>query len=729
MKFSHCCIWSVLLVLGGSAQAQQTDSLAIERSIDSIDVSASQIQSDILRLPDADGAFLYTGKKNEVITPSATGSSLPDKIARQIFAKVPGVFVYDMDGAGNQLNISTRGLDPHRGWEFNIRQNGVITNSDMFGYPASHYSVPLEAVERIELLRGTGALQYGAQLGGMLNFVTKRGDSTRQFSYEGQHSMGSFALLNTYNAFGGRLGRLNYYVFAAAKSRGGYRDGEATKQNAQGIALTYQATANLSVRAEWAHSYYRYRLPGPLTDSMFRANPRQSSRMRNYYSPDIHVPSIDIRWQANKNFRLQWLSSAVLGTRSSVLFDQPATVLDTITAATLQYNHRAVDIDIFRSFTHELRTSTQYRIGKYRHTLAAGAQFMHNRLHRRQQGRGTTNSDYDLSILGGVWRRNIFLNSHNIAVFAENSLRITQKIALQLGARAEIGSSRMSGDIIYYPAEQLPVNIKNQRILFGGGLQWQISENTQIYSSFAQSYRPVLFKDLIPSSVYERVDSNLRNSSGYNAEIGFRGQWRFLRWDVGYFILQNNHRFGLLAQSDTQGNYYTLRTNIGNSRTHGAELFIQADIQPLAGLHLQIFTSTSIMDGRYTSGLLRVGVENTSIAGNKIESVPNLITRNGLRVQYECFTLNVLYSYTAATFADALNTELPNSTGSVGIVPAYSVWDIGLRAQITQSIALSLNVNNVANTSYFTKRPQLYPGAGVWSSDGRSFNITLLTRL
>ncbi|MEI9944007.1 MAG: TonB-dependent receptor plug domain-containing protein [Chitinophagaceae bacterium] len=98
--------------------------------------------------------------------------------------KYPGVFIYDMDGSGNQINIAARGLDPHRGWEFNNRKDGIITNSDMYGYPASHYSMPLESIARIELVRGTGSLQYGAQFGGMLNYVTKQGDTTRPFSFE-----------------------------------------------------------------------------------------------------------------------------------------------------------------------------------------------------------------------------------------------------------------------------------------------------------------------------------------------------------------------------------------------------------------------------------------------------------------------------------------------------------------------------------------------------------------
>ena len=132
----------------------------------------SWMRKDINRLPDEENGFLNSGKKTEVITVSATNANIAIKTGRQLFAKIPGVFVYDMDGSGNQLNISTRGLDAHRSWEFNIRQNGVIINSDMYGYPASHYSAPMESFEKIELIRGTGSLQFDAQFGGMINYIT-----------------------------------------------------------------------------------------------------------------------------------------------------------------------------------------------------------------------------------------------------------------------------------------------------------------------------------------------------------------------------------------------------------------------------------------------------------------------------------------------------------------------------------------------------------------------------
>ncbi|MEY4202609.1 MAG: hypothetical protein RL013_311, partial [Bacteroidota bacterium] len=76
--------------------------------------------------PVANG-FIWSGKKNEVISVQNLDAAIAEKVPRQVFSKIPGVFVYDMDGAGNQTNISTRGLDPHRGWEYNIRVNGIIS--------------------------------------------------------------------------------------------------------------------------------------------------------------------------------------------------------------------------------------------------------------------------------------------------------------------------------------------------------------------------------------------------------------------------------------------------------------------------------------------------------------------------------------------------------------------------------------------------------------------------
>ena len=277
-----------------------------------VNIIGQEQRNQVTRLPAISGTYIFDGKKSEVISLKTLDANITDKTGRQIFAKVSGVFVYDMDGAGNQMNIATRGLDPHRGWEFNIRKDGVITNSDMYAYPASHYSVPLESVDRIELVRGTGSLQFGAQFGGMLNYVSKQADTSKKLGFESYNTIGSFNLLSSYNAINGKLGKWKYYAYFAKKSRDGYRKNEHTDYEAQGVQLCYELNANLTLRADWARSYYLYRIPGPLTDALFQTDPTQSTRSRNYFSPTINIPSLNIKWKLADKTDVEITSSALI---------------------------------------------------------------------------------------------------------------------------------------------------------------------------------------------------------------------------------------------------------------------------------------------------------------------------------------------------------------------------------------------------------------------------------
>ena len=719
-----------LLLIQGLVLAQVSDAptgvIKNAKSLDSITI-ISYLNQNILRpLADIQGTYIFSGKKSENIKLLQIPADITNKIGRQVFAKIPGIFVYDMDGSGNQINISARGLDPHRGWEFNTRKDGILTNSDMYGYPASHYSMPLESIDHIELVRGTGSLQYGAQFGGMINYVTKQGDTTRPISFENITTIGSYSTLSTFNAIGGKKGKFKYYAYLQKKSRDGYRKNEHTNAESEAIIITYEPTKNISIRAEWARSKYLYRIPGGLTDSMFYADPQQALRSRNYFSPDIYIPSLTINWQLAAKTAIQFTSSAVLGKRSSVQFDKPTNIKDTINAATMQYNNRQVDIDQFNSYTSEIRLLQQYKTGFKISALSAGLQYMNNDLHRTQLGKGTTGSDFDLSLVSPAWGRDLHFKTKNIALFAENKLQLFNNFSFTVGARIEAGKTQMSGTINYYPENAIPVTISHHFPLLASGFSYKPNKNIEFYGGWSQAYRPMLFKDIIPGSLYEKVDPAIKDSRGYNAEAGFRGSWKSLRWDINGFLLSYKNRFGSLAEMDNTGAFYTYKTNIGNSLTTGTEIFIQADWIVGNKTSLTIFTSTAFMHARYTNAFVKSADKNISIKGNKVESAPNLISRNGVTLRHKMFSLSALYSYTSQTFADALNTRIPTkTTGAVGLIPSYGLLDLNTSFRFSKNLDIRLNVSNLINKQYFTKRPTFYPGPGVWSSEGRNASISV----
>ena len=728
-KMNRLLFILIALAFATTAVGQVTTDIAEFYELSSITVVANRIPQDIKRLEPIQGTYIYSGKKSEVIDLTQKNVAMTEKYGRQIFAKIPGVFVYDMDGTGNQLNISTRGLDPHRGWEFNIRKDGILTNTDMYGYPASHYNVPMEAVERIELVRGTGSLQYGAQFGGMLNYISKQPDSTKKISFESINTAGSYGLVSTYNRVSGKIGKFRYSAWMNKKSLTGYRDNSDSQYSSEAISLFYDATKNLHFKLEWTHSNYITSLPGALTDSLFHANPKMATRSRNYYNPNIHVPSLTIDWNITSSTKLRLTTSAVLGKRNSVLFDKPATIPDTIVPTTLQYNNRQVDVDHFNSYTTELRVLHSYKLLKQKSSLTFGVQFMNNDLHRQQQGLGTTGSNFDLTLVNTGWGRDLHFKTNNLALFIENCWQLTKRFSINTGARIEMGKSNMNGNTNYYSDDALPNKIKHTFPLFGVSTQYDVTDKLNFYAGWSQAYRPVIFKDIVPQSIYEVSDKNLKDAYGYNAELGFRGKWKYLKWDVTGFYLQYNNRIGTLAQTDTADNLIIFRTNIGNSRTAGLELFVQGSFSFGNKATLSLFTSTSLMGARYQDATVKSGKENVSVSGNKVESVPLWITRNGFTLNYSVVSFSALYSYTSESFADALNTVTPSASAATGLVPSYQLIDLNLTFRLTDKIKFQINANNILNESYFTKRPQFYPGPGIWPSDGRTFSGTVSLKI
>ena len=108
-------LWLFLCLGSITSFSQNTTDTFTVRELQEIMIK-SWMRNDIDRLPEVQNNIITTGKKSELINLGSTNANISIKTGRQLFSKVPGVFVYDMDGSGNQINISTRGLDPHRSW-------------------------------------------------------------------------------------------------------------------------------------------------------------------------------------------------------------------------------------------------------------------------------------------------------------------------------------------------------------------------------------------------------------------------------------------------------------------------------------------------------------------------------------------------------------------------------------------------------------------------------------
>ncbi len=110
--------------------------------------------------------------------------------------------------------------------------------------------------------------------------------------------------------------------------------------------------------------------------------------------------------------------------------------------------------------------------------------------------------------------------------------------------------------------------------------------------------------------------------------------------------------------------------------------------------------------------------------GNKVEFVPNLNFKTGIKFGYKNLLSNIQYTYLSEQFTDATNAKEGNLSGVIGQIPAYDVLDISLSYTYRQ-FKLEAGVNNLTNNYYFTRRATGYPGPGIIPSPDRNFYTTL----
>jgi len=641
-------------------------------------------------------------------------------------AKVPGIHIWESDPSGIQIGIAARGLSPNRSWEFNIRQNGYDIAADPFGYPEAYYNPQLQAVQRIEIVRGQGALQYGPQFGGMVNYILKNGTEINQpFEFETQQTIGSNGLINSFNAIGGKKGKVNYYSFYDQRNGEGWRDNSQFFSKAGFGSVTYHLTKQVSINFELMHSHTRSQQAGGLTDAQIKKDAQQSFRSRNWMDIKWTTPAISIQYEMNDHSRWNTKIFGTIGDRNSVGFLQSILVKDSINKATNQFNNRIVNIDQYRNYGLESRFITDYFIGKMKNTISSGIRLYTGNTHRFADGKGTTGSDYDV-IIEGLYPRDIHFKSNNAAVFIENIFRVTEKLLIIPGIRYEWLEGAASGRNGFNSSGE-SINLQNitrsrSFVLSGIGSEYHLTTNTEFYANFSQAYRPIQFANLQAPPTTDIVDTDLKDAKGYNIDLGYRGKVKnYIQFDISGFYLQYNNRVGTITPSNTN---YRLITNVGGSTSKGLETYIE--FNPIRAFtnsnktDLILFSSYAFTDAKYSGNH-----QDANTKGKKVENAPQDILRAGVSFGYKSFLITNQLSHVGAAFSDANNTVVPIANGNTGLIPSYTILDFTASYKFSKYLNIKAGINNVADVRYFTRRAGGYPGPGALPADGRNFFVSI----
>ena len=654
------------------------------------------------------------------------------KLDRGIIAPIN---IIEYDGAGLQIGIGGRGLNPKRTAHFNTRQNGYDISADALGYPETYYTPPAEAINKITILRGAASLQFGPQFGGMIDFRLKDGpkNPNKKTEFITSNKYGSYNQFHSFSSFASKTKKLKTYSFYHLKTGDGWRENSKYTSHTGYLSLDYMPKDGFNIKLQLTHHQYLAQQAGGLTDKQFYKNPQASFRERNWFNVNWNIAALIFNYNFNKDF---WINSkffGVLAERNSAGFIQPSTQSDSGLERTLITGK-------FQNIGNETRVVKRYKFYKKKNGVFIAGIRAYKGWTQTGQGTADTSSSANFNYTNNDKPENskYTFPSKNIAAFFEHSFFLNNKWSITPGGRYEVINTStdgyfnryligLNGDTLF-TAKSENSSTKNRNLFLTGlGVSYRFKKGGKLTGNYSQNFRSVNFSDINIVVPNFRVDPDIEDESGHNVDLTYNktfGKKAFIG-ATGYYLYYAN-RIGVVWDIDPESNHaYQLRTNVSASRTFGLELSGWADIAKLTSMNdstqkLNISLAITATDAKYIE-------EEAIVFGNSVEMVPALTIKSGITYEYKNFLVAGVLNFQTKQFSESTNAE-KSYNGVYGIIPNFYVIDAKVGYTFKHFI-FQVSVNNVTDNMYFTQRSNSYPGPGIIPSEGRTIFGGIIIKL
>ncbi len=182
-----------------------------EVTLEEVVVTATRDTQEIRRIP----ATITVLSKKEIEQSNS-------QTAIDLIRNEAGVVVRDFYGTGKTASVDIRGFGETGSLNTLVLVDGRRVNEiDLSGVDWTQ--IPLDQVERIEIVRGAGSVLYGDNaVGGVINIITKRPEKT--FSVNAEMIRGSYLYHKESGSMSGKWGPFSAILNASYHSTEGYRE-------------------------------------------------------------------------------------------------------------------------------------------------------------------------------------------------------------------------------------------------------------------------------------------------------------------------------------------------------------------------------------------------------------------------------------------------------------------------------------------------------------------------
>jgi outer membrane cobalamin receptor len=249
-RWISCCVIFMALVLPGSIQAEDEKKDEVSVTImEEVVVTATKTEEQRKDIPNS------VIIKDSIEIEAAPATTLGELLAGEL--GIDWRTYGDYGGAAQEIKI--RGMSPDG---TQIFVNGINVNSPSLG-TADVSGIPLNNIERIEVVKGSGSLLYGTgAMGGTVHIITKRPERDKMLlkAKAGYGSQNTYELSAEQGMF--VFGNFGYYATATRRETDGFRDNSDLTHNDVSLNLVFDKGDALDISLYGDYIDREYGRPG-----------------------------------------------------------------------------------------------------------------------------------------------------------------------------------------------------------------------------------------------------------------------------------------------------------------------------------------------------------------------------------------------------------------------------------------------------------------------------------
>ncbi|MBV8647593.1 TonB-dependent receptor, partial [Paludibacterium sp.] len=565
-----------------------------------------------------------------------------------VLATVGGVHLINQGGAEPAVDL--RGFGMTGVSNTLVLVDGIRQNTNDQSTPIIS-NIPLAQIERIEIVRGSGVVQYGeGATGGVINIITKSSMPSKSSASLTQ-TVGNERLRQTDGNFVLAGDEMSLDAFGHAKSDDGFMRNSGLRSQSGGVGLNLKLDQSL-VRVYARSSNESYGLPGMLEIdpvagiNEFQAHPDygQTYYASPYQTGTQRLDEVGARLSQSLGAGKLYID---LSTRTKYTLTSDA-------------SYGSVDNRKVNEDSGQIRYALPFGNG---HQIVTGVDW-------RNAQSSDDNNYYGPSIstfANGEQRR--------FGVFSEAQFNVWQGGQLNIGGRTQ----RIDDDLqCLSSANCYSFGLHRELHAWQLGMRQALISSWSGYAKLSQSFRTPNSDDLI------RTNGGLQPQLSHEQELGIEWQRESANFRAAVFrsdVVNEIHFMPYLGPVGTN-------INLDRTQHQGMELEGALNVQRNLRVHANLtWQRATFQDGNYGG---------KSVSGNEIPQVPSLLANVGLYWSIQENTkasIDVNYVGQQRLDNDQANQFWTEMAG-------YTLVNTKLTRELSKQVSMSLAVNNLFDRRY-----------------------------